>query len=169
MGYLVEKNRISLKVRIIVKIALILLTICFIWGNSMQPPAKSDVASNFVTDVINSVTGKMGLLLGMYFIRKVAHFTEFFVLGLLLSGLFIEIIVNLPNDLAQIYGYKKVMIMQAVLSLVLGLFVACVDETIQKFIEGRSSQISDVCIDGSGVIIAILILAVVKHFVHPAD
>ena len=117
---------------------LIILTVTFIWGNSLLPPEASWAVSNAVKEVILALlpgeggsggAGTFGSLL-----RKMAHFTEFCVLGGLLR--------------AQWKGRKNEIFMP----LFLGLLTAVIDETIQAF-TGRTSSVFDVWIDFSGVII----------------
>ncbi len=76
-----------------------------------------------------------------YMLRKVAHFTEYAVLGGLLACL------ALWSDIKW----------RAAFVLGAGVGIACVDETIQIF-SGRNSQIRDVMIDLSGVAVACAIV-----------
>ena len=81
---------IRTKKRMILCIALLTAVLLFIWGNSMADGSKSEAASG-------SVTTWFSVLLRLspetaqkfhYALRKVAHFTEFAALGLLLAWLF---------------------------------------------------------------------------------
>ena len=78
-------------------------------------------------------------------IRKAAHFTEYFILGVLMS------LTVRQTDC------KKYII----LPWFLGTMVACFDETIQLFSVGRAGRIFDVMLDSAGVITGCLILFVV--------
>lgn len=70
-----------------------------------------------------------------HLLRKLAHFGEFGILGLLLS-----------QCLWKNCAYP----------LLAGLLCALSDETIQLFVQGRSGQVSDVWVDFSGVVCAVL-------------
>ena len=70
------------------------------------------------------------------FVRKLAHFFNFSVLGCLYTGLTRE------------YQNGKWMLIK---SITLGLIAAIIDEVYQGFIPGRSAQVTDVITDLSGV------------------
>lgn len=77
-----------------------------------------------------------------FLVRKAAHFTEYFILGVLLSLTVREAKWNRP----------------LLKPWVMGTLVACCDETIQLFSDGRAGQIRDVMIDSSGVFTGCVIL-----------
>ena len=77
--------------------------------------------------------------------RKLAHFSEFFVLGLE-----IELLILTLNGLN---------IKRFLLSLPFGLAVGVIDEIIQIFSE-RGAAVKDVFIDFSGFLLAFIIFAV---------
>lgn len=70
-------------------------------------------------------------------IRKLAHFLEFSLLGWLLWRTYSSFRISKATSAGYI--------------LLLGLLVAVVDEYIQSFSLGRSSQVSDVLLDFGGV------------------
>ena len=78
-----------------------------------------------------------------FLVRKAAHFTEYFILGNLLSLTIREA------------KWNRVMLAP----WVMGTLVACCDETIQLFSEGRAGQITDVMLDSSGVLTGCAVLA----------
>lgn len=69
-------------------------------------------------------------------IRKLAHFSVYFILGLLLISLVSEYMV---------INYKSLL-----LGIVLSFLYACSDEVHQLFVDGRSGNIIDVLIDTFG-------------------
>lgn len=81
-------------------------------------------------------------------IRKVAHFAEFFALGLSSTGMF--------KELSIIYGKKFAS--WFVYSLVFCFIAACIDEFHQFFVPGRSMQLTDIFIDFIGSLSATLII-----------
>lgn len=85
-------------------------------------------------------------------IRKLAHFSIYTCLGFLLFSLF--------QTFDEIKAKRKF-----AYSWGLGTFYACTDEIHQKFVGGRSSEITDVLIDSSGVLFGILISFVVCKFI----
>lgn len=78
-----------------------------------------------------------------FLVRKAAHFTEYFILGVLLSLTVREA------------KWKRILLAP----WIMGTCVACCDETIQLFSEGRAGMITDVMLDSSGVFIGCVVLA----------
>ncbi len=76
-------------------------------------------------------------------VRKIAHFTLFFILGITVI-LFIDSI-GVVN--------KKVLI-----SILICLIIALIDETHQLFTSGRTGRIFDIFVDTAGSICAILLI-----------
>lgn len=75
---------------------------------------------------------------GHWLVRKIAHFSEFAILGALLRWLFAMLIANKA--------------LRFFLPLGCGIAAAVVDEFIQWFTPGRVCSFWDMCIDWSGVI-----------------
>ena len=135
-------------------IALLCLNIAFIWGNSLLPGEISRSVSDWVRSVLlgfgnrpdDQMQGGHGLL------RKLAHFSEFCSLGLLLSWL-TRMLRTSPADYLR-------------LPLLVGVLCACADEMIQYFVPDRAPGILDVGIDALGLCLGIglmyLLLQTVK-------
>lgn len=120
---------------------LIVLNLCFIWGNSLLPGEISGAFSDWVKQVLMKLlpTGE-DMPSGGGLLRKLAHFTEFTALGLLLAW--------------QVRLLQK----KRWYPLPLGVAVACVDETIQMFVPDRGPALRDVGIDSCGVLTGIVLL-----------
>ena len=120
---------------------LLICTLFFIWGNSLLPGSVSGAISDWVKWVLSQLfstgpeTESGGLPL-----RKLAHFTEFATLGILLSWRF-----GMRNKWK---GF----------AWVCGTAVACVDETIQVFVPDRGPSVRDVLLDSCGVAAGMLLL-----------
>ena len=132
-------------------IAIILFTIGFIWSNSLKPADDSMNQSNFVKQLIISIFSFFKIDIEdtffIDFIRKFAHFFEYFVLGFELV-----IFKNI---------YYKTSIKATYVFAFIGVFVAIVDEAIQLIpYLNRSCEVFDVCIDSLGVITAFLVVNV---------
>ncbi len=126
--------------------ALICLNLAFIWGNSALPAGASNQVSGAVMQILGDllhVAPSEGAA-GMHLLRKLAHFTEFLLLGLNFCWLFLRL--------------GKTGIHQAAMSLLCGILAACIDEIIQIFSPGRNASLVDVCIDMGGLMIGIAIL-----------
>jgi VanZ family protein len=125
---------------------LLVLNLCFIWGNSMLPGEISGALSDAVKDFILSLLpdrpeGGMG---GGLF-RKLCHFTEFTLLG---------------ACLAWLHGMVK---KHAAFAFAWGAAAACMDETIQRFVPDRGPSLEDVGIDTCGVLTGIALLHLGHH------
>lgn len=80
-----------------------------------------------------------------FVVRKIAHFTEYTVLGIGLCGL-MRVLVK------RYWG---------IAAIVLGAVLASLDEFHQLFIPGRSAMVSDVVIDTCGVVVGSIIFALI--------
>ena len=132
--------------------ALLVCNLIFIWGNSLLPGEVSGAFSDWVKEILESLFAKGpeeptsgGLL------RKLAHFTEFMGLGMLLCWRF---------GMAE---QKKTHL--AAFSFLGSLMAACTDETIQIFVDGRGSSLLDVWTDAFGAMTGIAVLFLGHHLI----
>ena len=118
-------------------IAAMLLTLAFIFSNSLRGPEASMEQSNEVGGFISVIFPPDTALGGFIdtYTRKIAHFTEYGVLGL-------EVAV-----FVTVYLHKRCQI--AAMTLPGAMCIAVIDETLQYF-SGRGPAISDVWIDLGG-------------------
>ena len=133
-------------------IVLILATLSFIFGQSMlsaeESTENSEAVGGFIAEIIPP-----GTPLGDYVqknVRKIAHFTEFFVLG------------------AEIAIYMLVFhrkMTSCVLVYPFALTVAVLDETIQVFSK-RGPEIVDVWIDFFGFFTSYTLIVSVFFLAH---
>lgn len=122
----------------------------FIWGNSLLPADLSGALSGWLHDVLTAILpGGTGASGGDGLLRKLAHFTEFALLGGVLCRLFRIRGESFPVSVA--------------LSLGCGFFAACVDELLQHFSPGRAPSFRDVCIDFAGVLVGTLLYLAGAH------
>lgn len=86
-----------------------------------------------------------------HIIRKLAHFSEYTLLGFNLS--------------AFVQTFDKPKRFTALISSASGFLYACTDEIHQYFVPARSAQFSDVMIDTSGVIAGIAIFFLISFII----
>lgn len=123
----------------ILLIILIVCTIAFIFNNSLMPPDESGEQSSAVAGLIEKIFPahtSLGAFIQKY-IRKIAHFAEYGLLG-------IEIAL-------YVIFYSENKHKSALINTLTPFAVGFADETIQIF-SGRGPQIVDVWIDASGFI-----------------
>ena len=129
-------------------ILLIVLTVMFIWGQSLmsqeQSGEESEAVKSFLEKIFifeNPVTDFI-----LKYVRKIAHFTEFGILGLEMTLFTFACTLFSRRDKLYLFAF--------------GPTVAIIDETIQKF-TGRGSAFFDVMIDSAGYFTLVLITALV--------
>ena len=136
-----------------IRIALVAVTLLFIWGNSMLPAAVSGQESEWVRELLEPILSRLqGMLFGpgaevdpSMLVRKLAHFCEYMLLGFLV-GLMLE---RPEGKTRFLPGWGMC------------LAAACIDECIQKFVPGRGPGIKDVLIDISGATIGLVLAMVI--------
>lgn len=128
---------------------LLILWMAFIFFMSQQPGDVSSEQSKLALIIfsylgidLNSAFGDLATLI----IRKGAHFTEYFILYILIYRVLI-----------MYYSAKKIWI----LSLIGVFLYACSDEFHQYFIDGRTASFKDVLIDTSGGAFSSIIMSIV--------
>lgn len=122
-------------------------TLCFIFSRSLRSPGESENESERVKKILMLLLNGEETALGRFvsrYVRKIAHFTEFFLLG----------------TEATLFSFsthrKKLLLYQ----LGFGLCVAAADETIQRF-TGRGASVRDVILDFSGFLTATAFLCLI--------
>lgn len=143
-------ERTNRKIRICT--ALLVTNILFIWGNSLLPGSVSGAISQWARDLLAALfgSGNENPDAGHGLLRKLAHFTEFACLGMLLHWLFCMLREKLWEHL--------------VFPALAGIAVAAVDETIQCFVPLRGPALKDVGIDTLGVTAGIVIISLIMYF-----
>lgn len=130
------------------------LIVFFIWDNFLQNGGTSDGFSLIFAKWIAPIANKLGFYGNIWalnrIIRKLAHLTEFTILGGVLYVV-----------LRRYIEYGTV-----VKTIVVGIVIASLDEFIQLFSLGRSSQLSDVLIDTVGIIIGISVVKLTYYISH---
>ena len=143
-------------------LALTLGVQIFIFVNSLQDGETSAAQSGQVVEIVRPAYVEILPKVNVppteenihHYVRKTAHFTEFFALGVVS---FLSVLFFLPA------GKKKFLLL---LSPLLCLLTAAADETIQIFSAGRGPQWSDVLLDFTGALAGILLTAVAALIVH---
>lgn len=120
---------------------------------SNQPASISDTQSGLVIKVISNIgigLQSMSQEIVVFIVRKIAHFSEYFILAVIAYNLLI--------------CYKD-KISSAIFTVMIVFLYACTDEIHQLFIVGRNGCFRDVLIDtfgGSTFILVVLLLKYIK-------
>ena len=88
-----------------------------------------------------------------YYFRKVCHFSEYFIFGILL---FIFLIVLNHSTLLKC----------SLFSIGISILYAASDEFHQTLVNGRSGQVRDVLIDSLGAIVGTLLVTIIYIFIR---
>jgi len=138
----------SRKAWIAVACLLIAATLGFIWGNSMNSRSESQLLSlsvlRWIRPLLDAIFSPENVT--DHLVRKLAHFTEFGLLGAELIWL--------------TYLLRKLRVQTVLNCLLAGLSAAAIDETIQIF-SARGSQAIDVLLDFGGVITGVIVVLLV--------
>ena len=126
---------------------LLIVTLCFIWSNSLVGKESSASLSGKVTSWLNGI----GIPVTDHFVRKSAHFCEFGLLGCELLLLFwLRSGLHVQNRCNAAFG---------------ALLAAVTDETIQIF-SGRGSRVQDVLLDFGGALTGILLVSLLAGLIE---
>lgn len=138
------------------KLGIVLLWMILIYFFSQQTVNESIQLSSIPTMVLTNI---LELLFPNsvfeeeyihHIVRKLAHFTIYFILGVLVSYL-----LNVGKRTS-----KKIVFVAGICCLLFAIS----DETLQLFIYGRGAQVSDVLIDITGASLGILYVYVWKRY-----
>ena len=127
--------------------------LCFIFWNSLQNSTASDAQSDGVVHWLQPVLDGLHIdgSMATFLVRKAGHFLEFFSLGCLLC---LDIRILTRNWWARIF-----------VPLFFGILFPVIDETLQLFSPGRSSEVRDVLIDFCGVLVGMLVVTPILYLI----
>lgn len=126
----------------------VLACIAFIFSNSLESGVISSARSQTVMHYMNAILDRIGLgPVSEHSVRKLAHFAEYCMEGMLLT--------------LCLRVYTARFVRHISWPLLGGLLTAVTDETIQKYVSGRSSQLTDVWIDFAGIVAGLMVALVI--------
>ncbi len=119
--------------------ALFVLTLGFIWWNSLQSGLESSNLSGSFGAFLERL---LGFPIDSFLLRKLAHFSEYGLLGAEAAAA--ERLTPGRGAFGALSGRNLLE------TPLLGLLAAVIDETLQLFSEGRAAAVPDVWIDTAG-------------------
>lgn len=125
---------------------LMLLWMLLIFIMSSFDATESTNQSNFIVNIITDIFKIENIELLSFIIRKLAHFTEYLILG------FLTINMLNKNDISKKY----------LLSILICIIYATSDEIHQIFVPGRAYQIRDILIDSIGSITGVYLYKLIN-------
>ena len=143
-----------------IKLFLVLAMLAFIWGHSLMPAEVSSQESEWFLRLVKPAVMAADWCLRQFgvrvepsaLVRKMAHFSEFAVLGVLMYLLF-----SPPEKRSR-----------GLLAAAGCLAAALIDEFLQRFAAGRAPALRDVGIDFAGACLGIALAAAVLALIHLA-
>ena len=152
-----KQRKTQIKTILVVLLALLL---AFIWLHSMMPAEDSAEESQrvgqFLTPFLELLVGEGNVT--DHLVRKLAHFCEYGVLGILAGAL---LLVKKESGIFR-WSY----------ALLCALAVAVIDESIQLLADGRGAQVQDVLLDTAGSLtglLAVWLIAVLVRWLRHRD
>ena len=134
----------------VINIIILIIWLIVIFLFSQQKGNESDKTSGIFNTVINTIFKDEGTRdKAKLFVRKCAHFTEYFILALL--------IINVLKD------YKDINYKYLLLTIVMCMLYAASDEWHQTFVYGRVGCVTDVLIDTCGSILGVIFYKLFKR------
>lgn len=136
----------------LIMIIITALYIGFIWIHSTFSADDSSAESTGVLNILKNILDSLGVNVDIteHIVRKSAHFCEFALLGLL--------------SLWTAYSLNGKVLSNLMPCAFVCLATAVIDELIQIYSPGRSSQVTDVALDfcgaAAGVVFFILVLSI---------
>lgn len=127
-------------------IILVLIWMIIIFIMSSFNAEDSANQSNFIVNIISNVLNINNIELLNLIIRKLAHYIEYLILGILVINMFIK------NNIPQSY----------LISIIFCVIYAISDEIHQFLIPGRACQIKDILIDSIGSITGIYLYKLIS-------
>lgn len=118
-------------------------------NSSAMSGGISDYLWRLLNKIINGV--ELDLDLFNHYIRKTAHFTLYFILGVLVYHGFYQIKQDVSNKYLLI-------------AWMICIGYAISDEVHQYFIPGRSMQFTDVVIDSIGALLGLVLVMLIRKY-----
>lgn len=170
------KIKLKDNMKIIITLIFMIGVMVMIFLFSSQNVAASDGLSGKITGVVVKVykfiadtfgvdskeTGKIAKGKTLFenvnhYVRKLAHITEFALLG---------ISIILHSKAGRDKRNKKMSPRMLVPVILTGAFYAATDEIHQLFVEGRGCEFKDFAIDTSGVVFGSVLVFIILHYVN---
>ena len=143
-------QRKSHDTRFVAYLIITLLMMIFIFFQSSLPADTSQEESDIIVRFLSRFTDRDAEMLS-FIVRKLAHFTEYTLLGLFIS------LTAKEHYNKKRYHEEHFLIRIFIIPLICGVLYAASDEIHQRFVPGRSCELRDVLIDTCGVLLGVII------------
>lgn len=131
----------------LVLLVLLILALAFIWIHSMIPAedsaSESQRVGQWLTPLLEQFVGPGNVT--DHLVRKLAHFSEYSVLGAILGAL-------------VLVGKTPGIFFRGSYAFLCALAVAVIDESIQLLADGRGAQVEDILLDTAGSLTGLIVI-----------
>lgn len=125
---------------------IVWLAVIFVFSN-MNGDRSSDLSKNFILSILGDSTfSKDSFDIVHLIVRKLAHIIEYFILCIL------------TYNYLRFYIHKEKYLY--LLSLLFCFICSSLDEVHQLVVNGRSGKITDIFIDGLGIVLSLIVINV---------
>lgn len=138
-----------LKINNKLSILLVLLWMVIIFIMSSFDATESANQSSFIVNIINDILKIENVQLLSFIIRKLAHYMEYLILGVLMINMFSEFDIKINT--------------KYIIAIIICIIYASSDEIHQIFVAGRCFAIRDILIDSMGAISGIYIYKLLRR------
>ena len=166
-------QRKSHNIRFVAYLTITIIIMIFIFFQSSLPADTSQEESDIIVRFLSRLIDRDAELLS-FIVRKLAHFTEYTVLGLFIS-LTVKEHYHKKRYHEEQHSEKhyhdehfhkgQFLIRIFIIPLICGVLYATSDEIHQRFVPGRSCELRDVLIDTCGVLLGVLIVNICQHLI----
>lgn len=143
--YNIHMLKSTVSLRLVTSFGLLIAWMLIIFLMSSEIAGTSSARSDEIVRTIQSIGVNAPADLLTFLVRKAAHISAYFILGILLFNLLKQ--YNL--------GVKKIIF----ISVAIAMLYACTDEIHQMFVPGRSGEVRDVLIDTAGAAAGVVVYA----------
>lgn len=150
-------QRKSHNIRFVAYLTITIIIMIFIFFQSSLPADTSQEESDIIVRFLSRLIDRDAELLS-FIVRKLAHFTEYTLLGLFIS-----------LTAKEHYNKGQFLIRIFIIPLICGGLYAASDEIHQRFVPGRSCELRDVLIDTCGVLLGVTINMLCVRFGKKKD
>lgn len=142
-----KERTLSNKIWLFVSYGLLLFWMVLIFSLSAQ---VAEASAQLSGGLLQKLLALLPFPISEFFLRKMAHFTEFLILGLFFYHAF----------------YRSFLKRMPVISFLCTALYAVSDEVHQIFVPGRACQFRDMLIDSAGALLGILLISGILLCIH---
>lgn len=144
---------------IIISIAIMGIIFYFSAENSQMSNTSSGNFKKIILNIISPVLPDKAVSFIMEYIRKIAHFTLYFSLGLSTA--------LTAKEIHQFkYADRRVSVKAYIYAFAFCIIYSVSDELHQYFVPGRSCKLTDVLLDSCGALTSILLVCIISTIIH---